>query len=416
MSLLMDALKKAEAAKRQAAEGNTAASASEPITPPIENTAPRSPLPDLSQHADSLDFNLDDLPPTPSAKRPPAHIGAAPVNNKRDAAERQAAHNVFSAKQPPPSRTGIWIVLAVGSLAAIAIGGYFWWQLQPTPSGLVARPVTQQPVPSSRPAMAPTPLPTPSNATTTASAAPFAPPPSANLPTTIQTPPTEPTKPSDTPTLAPRVPKATAPVSSAADAPLRLNKTQTTPQPLLDRAFDALQSGKLEEAQRDYIRLLRDDPRNTDALLGLASIALRKEQPDQALSYFQKILESDPNDAAAQAGIVNLRGQNDPALAESRLKTALSSQPESGPLHFALGNLYARQQRWSEAQQAYFKAYASEGENPDYLYNLAVSLDHLHQNKLAAQYYQMAVITAENTPGVSFDRQQTRKRILELQP
>lgn len=414
MSLLMDALKKAEATKRRAAEGNTAAPVSEMSTPSVENAGPRSPLPDLAQHADSLDFNLDDLPPTPPAKRTAPHIGAAPVDNKREAAERLAAHNVFSAKQPPPSRTGIWIVLAVGSLAAIAIGGYFWWQLQPPPSGLVARPVTQQPVPSSRPAMAPTPLPMPSNATTTASAAPFAPPPSANLPTTLQTPPTEPTRPLDT--LAPRVPKATAPASSAADAPLRLNKTQTMPQPLLDRAFDALQSGKLEEAQSDYARLLRDDPRNTDALLGLASIALRKEQPDQALSYFQKILESDPNDATAQAGIINLRGQNDPALAESRLKTALSSQPESGPLHFALGNLYARQQRWSEAQQAYFKAYASEGENPDYLYNLAVSLDHLHQNKLAAQYYQMAVITAENTPGVSFDRQQTRKRILELQP
>ena len=407
MSLLMEALKKAEAAKRQAAEGAPASPPPELTTTSAESAAPRSPLPDLSQHADSLDFNLDDLPPTPPAKRPPPQSNPAPANYQREAAERQAVHNVFSAKQPHQSRTGLWVILAAGIFSAIAIGGYFWWQLQSTPAGLVVRPASPPPAPLVQSTNPPAIPPTPGTTSPAANTAPL-------NPAGSQLPAVGPTTPSDAPTA--RAPKASIPGAPANDAPLRLNKTQATPQPLLDRAFDALQLGKLEEAHRDYSRLLKDDPRNVDALLGLASIALRKDQPDQALSYFQKILEFDPNDAAAQAGIINLRGQNDPALAESRLKTALSSQPESGPLHFALGNLYARQQRWSEAQQAYFKAYTSEGENPDYLYNLAVSLDHLHQNKLAAQYYQMAVITAENTPGVSFDRQQIRKRILELQP
>ncbi len=84
-------------------------------------------------------------------------------------------------------------------------------------------------------------------------------------------------------------------------------------------------------------------------------------------------------------------------------------------MHFALGNLYARQSRWSAAQQAYFRAYATEPDNADFIFNLAVSLDHLHQNKLAAQYYQMALSAAATRPG-SFDRNQVQTRILELQP
>jgi uncharacterized protein HemY len=58
-------------------------------------------------------------------------------------------------------------------------------------------------------------------------------------------------------------------------------------------------------------------------------------------------------------------------------------------LNFALGNLYAQQGRWNDAQQAYFRAYAGDGDNPDYpLFNLAVSLEQLRQPKLALQYYQ----------------------------
>ena len=65
------------------------------------------------------------------------------------------------------------------------------------------------------------------------------------------------------------------------------------------------------------------------------------------------------------------------------------------------------------------RAVTGDPDNADFLFNLAVSLDHLHQNKLAAQYYQMALKTAEAngaTRPVSFDRIQVRVRISELQP
>src|SRR5260221_13502771 len=64
--------------------------------------------------------------------------------------------------------------------------------------------------------------------------------------------------------------------------------------------------------------------------------------------------------------------------------------PRPGPalLHFSLGTQYAQQSRWSEAQAAYFKAHSVDPENAHYAFNLAVSLDQLHQGKLALEFYQ----------------------------
>jgi len=183
----------------------------------------------------------------------------------------------------------------------------------------------------------------------------------------------------------------------------------------LERAYETLQAGRLDDAHREYEQVLRRDAKNTDALLGLATIAARRGQQEQAHAYYLRALETNPNDATARAGVISTRTQGDAEFSESRLKTALSSQPDSPALLVALGNLYARQERWSEAQQIYFRVYALEPDNPDFIFNLAVSLDHLRQSKLAHQYYQMALSAAATRLG-SFDRNQVQTRILELQP
>ncbi|MDQ5947365.1 MAG: hypothetical protein QG619_2797, partial [Pseudomonadota bacterium] len=133
-----------------------------------------------------------------------------------------------------------------------------------------------------------------------------------------------------------------------------------------------------------------------------------------AEGWYIKALEADPKDVNAQAGLINLRGQTDPAQAESRLKGLLATQPESATLNFALGNLYAAQRRWPEAQLAYFNAHTADPANPDYLFNLAASLDHMHMPKLALEYYQAALSAgAKNRTG--FEAAQVKARILELQ-
>jgi len=92
----------------------------------------------------------------------------------------------------------------------------------------------------------------------------------------------------------------------------------------------------------------------------------------------------------------------------------IAAQPEASFLHFTLGNQYAAQGRWTDAQQAYFQAYTSDPENADFAYNLAISLDRMHQTKPALEYYRRTLALAERRP-VLFDKAQVSKRVLQLE-
>ena len=184
--------------------------------------------------------------------------------------------------------------------------------------------------------------------------------------------------------------------------------------PKVESAYAAYLAGNINGARADYEQALRDDPGNRDALLGLAAVDVRSGRLEAAEATYLRLLRADPRDSHAQAGLIALRGgRMDPLLAESRLKTLLATDPGAHVLNFALGNQLAQQGRWPEAQQQYFKAFAADPENADFAYNLAVSLDHLRQPKLALEYYQRALALAAKR-GASFDAAAARMRISQL--
>jgi tetratricopeptide (TPR) repeat protein len=141
---------------------------------------------------------------------------------------------------------------------------------------------------------------------------------------------------------------------------------------------------------------------------------MRSQRYDLADSYYQRILQADPRDAHAQAGMIALRGrQLDPVQVESRMKSLIAADRNSNVLQFTLGNQYAQQGRWAEAQQAYFKAFAADPDNPDFAFNLAVSLDQLHQSQLALEYYRRALTLAEKrSAGFAVETARTRAQQL----
>ena len=146
----------------------------------------------------------------------------------------------------------------------------------------------------------------------------------------------------------------------------------------------------------------------------MAAIEVRANRLEQAAIYYQNLLQINPRDPYAQAGLLALRAQiSDPVQTESRVKSLLASDPEAQILYFSLGNQYAQQGRWQEAQQAYFKAYSAEPENPDFAYNLAVSLDQVRQSKLALEYYRRAISLSQQRSS-SFDQTLARIRVQEL--
>ncbi len=410
----MDALKKAEEAKRL----SEAAGKVEPREgAPVQGGTESRGLPELPSRLELLDHEFH---AAPAAKQEPA---IAPAPAPKQAAEetrqreRTAAQNVFQAKQPAQNRNFLIYGGLATLLAAAGIGGYFWWQLQPK-GGLGPSPVTARtPAPPSPAPIAAAPVASPQPAAQPTPAAPATPAPaatgSAEEKPVAAAPPALTFAEKRPPAKTAPVP-APAPAAAEPESPIRITTARLKVNPQVAGAYQAFQSGDLATAQRDYQLVLKNEPKNIDALHGLAAISLRQGQPEAAEAFYLRILEADPKDGAAQAGLIGLRGQIDPTQSESRLKNLLAGQPESPTLNFALGNLYAQQGRWNDAQQAYFRAFSGDSENPDYQFNLAVSLEQLRQPRLALQYYQGALAAAAQRPA-AFDRNQVAGRISELQ-
>jgi Tfp pilus assembly protein PilF len=451
MSLLFDALKKAELAKQAAKE-----------PPPATDKPPftRDQLPDITQPMEIRSEDLSLAESTPAARRmeksplelapgepplraapalqPAPAMRAAPVATSYspsdetaysppgDTAKRKQAQQLFEAKELDVNPRKPFY-LTVGALGLFALGtvGYFWYQMQP-------KNTYKLPPPSAQPA------PPPVAAAPAAPAAEPGTPAAATVGPPAGTQPAVPARGDFTPRAAPAyapaaVPAAprgpvfarqSAPASGAATAPqpgstrrgrdITITPARVQSDPVLEGAYQAYNAGDLARARNDYQQVRRNDPDNRDALLGLAAVETQAKHYDAADRFYTRLLELDPRDAHAQAGLIGLRGQVDPLAAESRLKNMIAAQPDASFLHFTLGNQYAAQGRWAEAQQAYFQAYASDPEHPDFAYNLAISLDRMHQTKPALEYYRRALALAESRP-VSFDKAQVGNRVLQLE-
>lgn len=210
-------------------------------------------------------------------------------------------------------------------------------------------------------------------------------------------------------------PPPQSPQNTQATKRLKIEHNITTRQVdnRLQEAYQAYQQGNYAKAKKLYLAVLQEDNHSRDALLGLAGISAQNQQISQAKTYYQKVLQFYPKDAVAEAGLIDLQGEEMPEN-ESTLKNQLNQQPESSHLQFVLGNFYSRQNRWGEAQQAYFEAYRRNNQHPDYAYNLAVSLDQLGKSQAALPYYQRALKLSANHHA-SFDLQVVKERISELE-
>jgi Flp pilus assembly protein TadD len=181
----------------------------------------------------------------------------------------------------------------------------------------------------------------------------------------------------------------------------------------LNRAWEALQQGRHDEAQAMYEEVAAAEPGNVDAQLGLGVLAAARGNTEQAARHYGRALELEPRNTTAQAGLISIIGQADPQLSESRLKQLIATEP-SGFMYFALGNLYAKQSLWAKAQLAYFQAYQLQPDHPDYAYNLAVGLEHLGQSRIALNYYRRALELRSVRGRAEFDQTRVEERIGQL--
>ena len=157
-------------------------------------------------------------------------------------------------------------------------------------------------------------------------------------------------------------------------------------------AYQTYRDGNREEARYGYEQVLRADPHNRDAMLGLAACAVRDGDTRTAISMYRRIIRAFPRDVLSRAALIGLQRdrQGDPVIRE-----LLAGQPDNPFLHLVLGQLLAGQSRWAEARQVFYEARRIDTANPVYTLNLAISLDRLGQREQALAYYRTTLKLVE---------------------
>lgn len=431
MSLLLEALKRAERQKRDLP--------AEPAPPPVEP----APFPELAMELEPLP--QPEAPsaaaagePTPAVAEMPATAEVAPLEfppPEAPAAAEPAKAPVAPAcppsspplptplatseqperMRPPPEprarRTQLPAArkrrLVLGGLAllvAIATTGTLLWLDQqsraPTMSMAAGGPVPLEAAPAAAPVEAtpPTEQPVPGKAPS---------PPAAKAAHALS---------GKEPPARPAVQRSAAPAREAGTNPLAIRRSEQTVtiQAATAAGYAAMANGNLEAARDHYRAALRSDQRSRDALLGLAVAAWREGRSEEAARRYDQLVSLDPRDPDANAGLALLRGAMDPVGYESRLRSLLGERGDNAALHHALGSLLAQQHRWGEAQEAFFRAVTLAPRASDYHFNLAVSLDHLGQYSQARSYYRQALDLAA-TASSTFSREAAQSRLAALE-
>ena len=364
MSLLLDALKRAEQEKQARPPEPDAAPSRAPRALELAPIAASDPVPGAAPRASG---------PAP-----------APIPRASGSSRKPAV---------------LWIAGGAITLVAAIAAAYVWYSIAS---------LTPPPSPAARPALRPIVPEPPASAPVLPTTAPAA---------RETAPPRAPTRLFDP---APAAPVA-APAVAAPDPALPATTFRPTPaaeRPRVPAAisagYDALRNGDLEAARRNYAAARGADPASLDATLGLATVEARSGRRDAAETLYRRALEIDPRNPTALAGLAALMDAGRSEAAAADLEREASRQPGSAALHLMLGNLHASQGRWGQAQGAYFEAHRLEPGNVETLHNLAVSLDRLGQPRAAAGFYRRALEGAR-AQASQIDPAAVERRLAEIE-
>ncbi len=371
-----------------------------------------------------------ELPKATPASRPPA-APERPITKRANPGGVAAARSIMSATAQPQRRLPPLLIGILFALLAGGLGGWYYLQsaLNPLPPVAAAKTSTVAQAEPVQEEVAPTiyqPLTINikgsefrNSKNTKRREAPAQARPATVTPPPVQVAEKAPTAPATKKTPAIRMAAkkpAARPAQKTSAAPAAKRPPQVkmmASADLLKEGYAALAEGRLAEAESKYLGALALRPHEKDALLGMAVIAQRQKQTERALDYYRQVLSEDPNNVMAATSLFVLSEQADPVAAESRLKQLLEIKPSAPEPHYALGNILARQKRWGEAQQSFFRAHTLKPDDALYAFNLAVALDHLRKPVSALAYYEKAARLAkpgDNTINLTAIQQ----RMLEL--
>ncbi|HET9099931.1 MAG TPA: tetratricopeptide repeat protein [Acidobacteriaceae bacterium] len=130
----------------------------------------------------------------------------------------------------------------------------------------------------------------------------------------------------------------------------------------IDLGSLSLAAGKTADAQAQANAVLKAEPNNPDVHALLSAIALRRGQKDQSLIEMRRALALAPNRAVYYEDLALLQSDDPTQLSsvENNLKKAIALDPKSVNARLSLASLYAKTNRWPEAEQVSQDAIATD--------------------------------------------------------
>jgi len=179
----------------------------------------------------------------------------------------------------------------------------------------------------------------------------------------------------------------------------------------LDAEANELQ-GKWDQAEKDYRKILEENPRYPGMHFRLARLLLSKPNPpagfqDQAKKELLQELEIDPANAGAEYVLGELARQaNDLPEAIERFTKATKFDPNFADAYLGLGVALLAEKKYAEATAPLEMAAKLQPENPAAHYNLATAYSRTGRKEDAKREFALQQQTAERTGNQGVPNQQ----------
>ena len=169
------------------------------------------------------------------------------------------------------------------------------------------------------------------------------------------------------------------------------DKSSTTYKARLMAAQRARDLGRHDSAVTIYEGLIAKNARDPAAWMGYALTLQKAGRTDDAIEAYQNLLDLRPDNLNAQINMIGLMGEFYPAVSLQKLLELSEAYPNNMALVAQVAVTHARLDNFEDALEYYGIIAASEPENANHIYNMAVIADRQGNRAGAMKYYEKAL-------------------------
>lgn len=157
------------------------------------------------------------------------------------------------------------------------------------------------------------------------------------------------------------------------------------------------QTGKLTDAKRGYLALLKINPRDANILHSLSILCAQQHEFGEAVEYLEAAIQYQPGNMTFLLHLANLqKAQGLHQKAIHTLEALLKKDADFAPAYNNLGSIHFSLGKLSQAIIFYQKALQLEPDYIDAYYNLGLAYTKLNQYNEAIQTYQKLLDISPN--------------------